>query len=259
VVGKPKSGKSTLTCALAEALAGNASAFLGRSLRSGRVVYLSEEGAGTLKAKLTGHIRVLTRDSAWPRPSWAELIADATAEAKRIDSRVLIIDAFSFWSSLGEGQENDSAVMQRTLGALVEATSAGLAVVLVHHQRKGGGEDGDAVRGSGAIFAAVDMLIEVERSKGEDAATHRQLVATGRWQDAPPVLIVDYQPRDRSWRVVGEADGREEVADLGIRERILDALPGADPGATEPEVAEVAEMDPRALSGPLRNWSRKGP
>ena len=165
---------------------------------------------------------------------------------------MLVIDSFSFWSSLGEGQENDSAVMQRTLGALTEATSAGLAVVLVHHQRKGGGEDGDAVRGSGAIFAAVDMLIEVERSKGEDATTHRQLVATGRWQDAPPVLIVDYQPRERSWRVIGEADGRDEVAEVGMGERILGALPNEAPGATEDELAEVLETDKRKVGKPLR-------
>jgi hypothetical protein len=76
--------------------------------------------------------------------------------------------------------------MQSTIGALGAATGAGLAVLLVHHQRKGGGQDGDAVRGSGAIFAAVDMLIEVERPTGDGTpATHRQLVATGRWQNAP--------------------------------------------------------------------------
>jgi predicted ATP-dependent serine protease len=176
IAGRPKSGKSTLTCAFAEAVNGDADSFLDRSLRHGKVLYVSEEGAGTLKPKLTARIRTLTRDAAWPLPGWAELIAEATAEAQRIGATVLIIDSLSFWSagSLGEGQENDSGVMQRILGALVAATRAGLAVVLVHHQRKGGGEGGDAVRGSGAIFGAADMLVEVERLDGDSPPTHRQ-------------------------------------------------------------------------------------
>lgn len=252
VAGKPKSGKSTLACALAEALTADLGAFLGRSLRHCSVVYLSEEGAGTLKPKLSGRIRTLTRDSAWPRPDWDALVTAATAEAKRIGATVLIVDSLSFWGSLAEGQENDSAVMQRTLGALGAATSAGLAVMLVHHQRKGGGEEGDAVRGSGAIFAAVDMLIEVERSKGDSTPTHRQLVATGRWRDAPPVLIVDHDPRERSWTVIGEAGDRGAAGELGMRERILDALPSEPPGITEAELAELLNIDKRKISGPLR-------
>ena len=267
VAGKPKSGKSTLACGLAEALTAGAGEFLGRAVRQCSVVYLSEEGAGTLKPKLSGRIRTLTRDGAWPRPGWATLIAAATIEADRIGATVLIVDSLSFWSSLDEGQENDSAVMQRALGALGAATSTGLAVVLVHHQRKGGGEDGDAVRGSGAIFAAVDMLIEVERPKSDSAPTHRQLVSTGRWQDAPPVLIVDHDPRERSWRVVGEAGDRTAAGEFGIREQILDALPIEEPGITERELAERARarhpQDRRTATqtrrGGCRETRRRGP
>jgi AAA domain len=256
LAGKPKSGKSTLACGLAEALNAGVDGFLEQALRKVGVIYLSEEGAGTLKPKLTGRIRTLTRDGAWPRPSWAALITAAIEEANRVGATVIIVDSLSFWSSLGEGQENDSAVMQGILGALIAATSSGLAVVLVHHQRKGGGEDGDAVRGSGAIFAAVDMLIEVERAKGD--STHRQLVATGRWRDAPPVLIVAHDPRERSWRVIGEAGDRDAAGELGIRDRILESLPSEEPGVTENELVEVVEIDKRKVSGPLRKLVAEG-
>jgi RecA-family ATPase len=64
IAGKPKSGKSTLACALAEELTAGSDSFLGRPLRRCSVVYLSEEGAGTLKPKLHGRIRTLTRDGA---------------------------------------------------------------------------------------------------------------------------------------------------------------------------------------------------
>ena len=43
---------------------------------------------------------------------------------------------------------------------LIDATRAGLAVLLVHHQRKAGGEDGDAIRGSSALAGATDANVE---------------------------------------------------------------------------------------------------
>ena len=167
------------------------------------MVYVSEEGAGTLRHKIpaTDRLRVLTRDAAWPKPTWPELVTGSVAEALRVDAVMLVIDALSFWASIREGQGRDAGAMQAVMDALGEATRAGLVVLLVHHQRKGGGDDGEAVRDSSAIVGAVDVLIEIERI-GEDAAPgHRRLVATGRWPQIPPVLVVDRDaaPRGGWW------------------------------------------------------------
>jgi hypothetical protein len=244
--GKPKVGKSTLAWALAEAAASGAGSFLGRRVRGGPVVYLTEESAGTLRHKLpksrNAGMRVLTRDAAWPKPSWVDLIEGAVAEAGRVGAVLLVIDALSFWASISEGQARDAGAMQRVMDALVSATSSRLAVLLVHHQRKGGGEEGEAVRDSSAIVGAVDVLVEYERV--EDAPhTHRRLVGVGRWAQTPPVLVVEHDPRTVSWRVLGEADGRGDAAGVGWRDRLLHALPEEEPGVTYEDIAGLLDAD----------------
>ena len=148
LAGKPKAaGKSTLAWALAEAAAVGALGFLGRQVRPCPVVFVSEEAAGTLAHKVPAKapIRVLTRD-VWPRPTWPGLITAASAEAERIGAGLVVIDALSFWAAITEGRTGDAAAMQAVMDALTQATRAGLAVLLIHHTRKSGGEQGDAVR-----------------------------------------------------------------------------------------------------------------
>src|SRR4051794_672404 len=76
LAGLPKAGKTTLVAALIEAVATEAMpSFLGRRVNSGPVLLASEEGDGTLAPKLrelpAGRVRVLSRDSCWPKPSWS--------------------------------------------------------------------------------------------------------------------------------------------------------------------------------------------
>ena len=245
--------KSTLACALAEALSRRRQQLPRPPAPTGGVVYLSEEGAGTLKPKLHGQVRTLTRDGAWPRPDWATLIEAAITEANRIGATVLIIDSLGFWGSLDEGQENDSAVMQRTLGALGAATSAGLAVVLVHHQRKGGGEDGDAVRGSGAIFAARRHAdrgrTAQKRQRTHPPAARRDRTMGGRAAGARrrprPARALLAGGRARRGTGPPRASSRSGSGS-STRSR------SRTPGTTESELAELLEIDTRKVSGPLR-------
>jgi hypothetical protein len=242
--GKPKAGKSTLVCALVEAMAAGATEFLGRAITPGPVVYVSEEGGSTLAPKLPANddVRVLTRDAVWPRPPWAQVVEAATAEAKRVGAGLLVVDAFAFWAAFAEGSENDAGTTQAAVAALGPATSAGLAVVLVHHQRKSGGEGGDAVRGSGAIFGAVDALLEVERPDEKSPPGHRRLIAVGRWPNMPAVLLVERDHGTGAWRTLGTAADRTEAAMVGVCERVLDALPDEPPGLSRGELEELTGM-----------------
>lgn len=255
LAGKPKSGKSTLACALVDAMVAHADTFLGREIGDPLViVYVSEEGPTTLAHKLpaSNRVRVLTRDAAWPKPTWPALVAAAATEAHRLSTSLIIIDALSFWASFGPDQEKDAGAAQKVMDALTAATRDGITVLLIHHQRKAGGEDGDAVRGSGAIFGAVDMLVEIERC-GEDAPPgHRRLVATGRWSGAPPVLVVDRDPEHAAWRVIGEAEDRGGSATLTMRDRVLRALPDEEPGSTERELGDLLDVDKRKFGTTLR-------
>jgi hypothetical protein len=260
VAGKPKSGKSTLLCALLDAVTNGAGSFLGREVRGGAAVLLSEEGAGTLVHKLpeSDRLHVLTRERApWPKPGWAELVMAATEAARDRGAGLLVLDSLSFWTRLSEGQAKDAGVMQGVMDRLALATRAGLAVVLVHHHRKSGGESGDAVRDSSAILGAIDMLLEIERLGDEAPPTYRRLVTMGRWP-ADTVLVAERDPATGVWRVVGEAADRAATVELGYRERILRALPKEPPGATEAELVDLVALDKRKLSGPLRELLEAG-
>ncbi len=262
VGGKPKAGKSTLVLAAVEAIATGAPTFLGRGIRGGPVVYVSEEGAGTLRSKLptSDRIRVLTREDAWPKPTWTDLVLAAVTEARRVDAVLLVIDTFAYWAALGADQEKDAGAVGGALNALVEAALAGLAVVLVHHHRKGGGENGDALRGSTALPGVVEVIMDIERLPDPDAPpAHRQILGLGRYPErTPAALVVDRDPATCAWRVIGEADGRSDAERVSWREKLLGALPATEPGATREDIERLLGADCRKWRGDLGALAKDG-
>lgn len=260
LAGKPKAGKSTLACEISEAVDNpETTCFLERCIGDGPVVFISEEGSGTLAPKLSRSTRsvALTREGVWPKPSWPALIAAAVEKAEVIEAALLVIDSLSFWASFREGQAKDSGAAQEALSALTAATNTGLAVLLVHHQRKAGGGDGDAVRDSNAIVGAVDVLIELEKLGEGTPDGRRRLVGVSRWDGkTPPVLVLDRDAETGRWQTVGHVASREEASALGMRDRILAAMP--DHPVTEAELVELVGEDKRKVGDPLRALVERG-
>lgn len=256
--GRPKCGKSTLLSAIVAATASGAKSFLGRRVAPCPVVLLTEEGASTLRHKLPDaeNVHVLTREGAWPKPAWPELVAAATEKARTVGASLLIIDSLSFWAGFAAESEQDSGAMQQALDALHAATLAGLAVVVVHHQRKAPGGEGTAIRGSSAIAGAVDVIVELERLPEGSPATQRRLVAVGRWPQTPAVLVVQLDPGAGDWRVIGEGEDREASVSVSLRGPILDAL-GGDPATTD-EVAEACGLKRPTVVPVLSELEREG-
>ena len=246
LAGKPKSGKSTLALAITDAVAAQAPAFLGRSSAGGGVVYVSEEGATTLAHKLPASegVRVLTRDVAWPKPTWIELVEATVAEAERTGAGMIVIDTLSFWGALPAEREKDAGAAQDLMEPLVRAARADVAVLLVHHGRKGGGEDGEGVRGSTAIAGAADIILELERPR-ENATPHqRVLLALSRYPQTPGALMFDHDAATGAWGVLGEAEDRSGAGKAQRRAEVLGAL-GSD---------ELTRADLTDLLGDAREW-----
>lgn len=242
--GKPKAGKSTLLYALAEAAAAQRDEFLGRTLQGGPVLFVSEEGIGTLGTTFPRHaeIHLLTRETCWPKPTWPDLVSAAAAAAADLNAALVVIDTFAYWGALAADAEKDAGSVQPLLDALGEIAQTGCAVVLDHHHRKAGGEDGDAIRGSGAIVGGVDAFAELEKIEGAPS-NHRRLVVTPRWS-APPVLIVEYD-EVFGHRVIGQASDREHSGEIGWTDQLLEAIPTTGDGVTLEEIAELLDADRR--------------
>jgi hypothetical protein len=239
--GKPKVGKSTLACAAAVAVSSPACAeFLDRGVATGPVAYVSEEAAVTAVAKLPDEgVWLLTREAAWPRPPWADVVHAAVKVSRREGAVLLVIDTFPYWAALPPEAEKDAGAVTEAMGELVGAARDGLAVLLVHHSRKAGGDEGDALRGSGAFAGVADAILEVERPRDEGPPNQRQLVALARWSSCPGLLLVDRDHATGAWRKVGEGDSRDDAADLTWRERLLEAVPADGYGITFTELERV--------------------
>lgn len=243
LAGKPKAGKSTLAVAASEAVAREASTFLGRPVVGGPVVYVSEEPAGTLAHKLPAidAIRVLTRDAAWPKPDWTELVAGAVAEAKCRGAVLLVVDTLPFWASLPAEAEKDAGAAQAAMQPLLDATRDGLSVLVLLHQRKGGGEDGESVRGSGAITGTGDIVLELERTQ---RPCERVLLGLSRYPNTPGSLIIKRDSATGAWSSIAEGE-RSDARSIGDRQAILTAL-------TDDELTR-GELE-AATGSPQRQW-----
>jgi AAA domain len=246
LAGKPKAGKSTLALATANAIASTAASFLGHSIDGGPVVYVSEEGAGTLAHKAgTGDIRFATRDTAWPRPDWETLVAAARAEASRVQAKVIVIDTFAAWAGLGPESEKDAGTIQEAIEPLLELTRKGFAVLLVVHTRKGGGEDGEGIRGSGALAGAADIILELERVQGAPPR-QRKLLALSRYPQTPGVLVIEHDPDIGAWTAIGEATDRGDAREITDRAALTAAFRHTE-ALTRQELEE-------AVGSPERQW-----
>jgi len=121
-------------------------------------------------------------------------------------NKLVVLDTLAGYWDLDD--ENDNAKVLRAGSPWLDLARTAAAVLLVHHDRKSGGEDGKGVRGGSALFGLVDQLITLERRQG-GSATQRVIKALGRY--GPAELVADY------------VEGRY-VPVGGVPERLLNAL-----------------------------------
>jgi hypothetical protein len=213
VAGLPKVGKSTLIFGLLRALR-DGQAFLDGATSTARALLLTEEREATLAQKkaLFGldddDVHVLMRHEVRDTP-WKDVVEQATAYALQLELALLIVDTIDKWMPLvGEGAENDTGQTVRGFLPLMEAASAGLAVIPVTHHRKGEGSHGERVRGNTSITGAVDVILELERAKGAFGEQGGRLIAgTSRFASTPESLAVELM--DGAFIAIGSKDAAE--------------------------------------------------
>lgn len=203
-----KSGKSTLLSHLLRSLGGSESQFLGQSVHpNSRVLYLSEEHesiwADRRDELLIGdHVGIACRPFK-NRPTMAEWRDYLRARAENVRTHqfdLVVIDTLSKMWPVRE--ENDAGQVEEALMPLWELAAEGVAILLVHHTRKSGGEQFTSARGSGGLSAFCEILIEFGPTDSDPKQTKRMLKGKGRYRETPVQLLAELV----NGRYVGHGD-----------------------------------------------------
>jgi hypothetical protein len=251
LVGRAKAaGKTTFIAHLIRALL-DGSPFLQQATMATPVVFLTEQPATSLRTVLerTGiadrdDLLILTwreaRGVAWP-----DVVAAAVAECARIGARALIVDTLPAFAGIHGDAENDAGAALAAIEPLQAAAADGLAVIVVRHERKGGGDVGDSGRGSSAFTGAVDVVMRLARQENPVRPTVRVLSTLSRFDETPPELVIELT--DAGYIVLGD---QAAVAFAEARATVLDLLP-EDIGLTVAEILERAGGKRTTIQGAL--------
>ena len=201
LAGKPKEGKTTLSYEIATKVAQGVP-FLGRQTRQGAVLILAlEEHARDVRIRLH-HLGASTQDGVFvhtgPLAPTATALDEVMVFATEHGVTLILIDTLSaFWKIR---DENDAAEMTKVVKPLLQlARESGACVLLIHHARKSEGSYGDEIRGSGALFAAVDVALIMKRHAVQ---TQRILQAQSRYVETPSELVLEL--RDSGYVALGD-------------------------------------------------------
>ena len=243
--GSPKVGKTTLLAHLIAAMLDGREDYCGAALTPCPVIYVSEESEVEWQQRarewpdpVLDGLHLVTREDFMTATDWRALVADVAGQAGEVGAGLLVFDTFRALARLGEGGENDAGKVGEAFEPVRAAAGQGLAILINHHDRKGGGQYGEGASGSGAFFAHVDALVTMRRHDGSDA--RRRLEVLARWP-SPPEAVVEYRA-DVGYDHLGS---RAEV-------RAVDAA-----GAVE-GVAEQVEAALRIAADPMTQAEVEG-
>src|SRR5215213_5193665 len=251
LVGKPKKGKSWMGLGMCEAVATGGVAFGIKHVEQGDALYLAlEDNRKRLKRRLK---KILNGSAApdnmhlyteWPRldEGGAEQL-DAWLD-EHPEARLVVIDTLAKIRKPARGQNvyaEDYAALEQLLPLSAKHS---VAIVVVHHLRKGEAEDPqDTISGSTGLTGGVDGYMILQRTRGSKGPT---LYVDGRDVEDPTEYALSWNINTATWTIEGEA---EEVHISKARADILLTLNRArkaDPPKMAMTPKEVADITPGA-------------
>jgi KaiC/GvpD/RAD55 family RecA-like ATPase len=186
--GPPKVGKGTLVTYIVRQVAAGERC-LGEPVQGGPVLWVDLEQGHRLNR------RKFTEADAGSTMHPIHIYAGPVPPLEQVENwlietgaKLLVIDSLSRFLRLAD--ENSNAEVTAGLAPLVDlAHRLDVGIVLIHHDRKSGGDHGAGLRGASSLLAVVDVAIHVRRESAEDDQA-RRLVGIGRYDEANTTRIV---------------------------------------------------------------------
>ncbi|HKI36576.1 MAG TPA: AAA family ATPase, partial [Gemmataceae bacterium] len=212
-----KSGKTTLlSILLARRETGGEVA--GLALAPGRTAVVSEESAllwNERRQKLGFGPSVAFQCRPFRgKPTteqWLALIDRLADLNVRRGVDLAVIDTLA--SFLPGRDESNAGLMLEALLPLQHLTERGMAVLLLHHPRKGAPADAQAARGTGALAGYADIVLEMRHyTRAAEDDRRRVLHGYSRHEQTPRVRVIELNPEGTDYRCLGA------LADLEFEE-----------------------------------------
>jgi hypothetical protein len=220
-----KTGKTTLLgVLLARRAAGGTLA--GRALKPGRTAVVCEEDAGHWEQRrrtldFGNDVAFFCRPFEGHKPimrEWQGLINSIALLSRDRPIDLAVFDPLAPF--LPGRSENHAELMLEALMPLDHLLSHGIAVLLLHHPRKGRALDGQAARGSGALLGHADIVVEMHPYPGAGEADRRRVLrAQSRYPATPRQLVIEWSADGTDYLARGTA------ADEEFRQHWLELMP----------------------------------
>jgi hypothetical protein len=236
-VGKIKAaGKSTFVSFMVAAIL-NGTKFLGELTVRSPVIWLTEQNDVSFREVLRranllgrGDLLILSHHLVGSRP-WTVIAELAVVKAEEIGAKLIVVDTLTAFAGLSGDAENRAGDAEAAVRAISEpATAHGIAVALILHERKSGGDVGEASRGSSALGGAADLIVSIRRLDDPSRPNARLIRTLGRFDETPLELVIELLPT--GYAPVGTASDAKTTS---VEDAVLQALPSDSAGAVRVE------------------------
>lgn len=246
--GMPKDGKTTFITHLLLAMENN-SDFLGLEVKNTKTLIVTEETKASwhqkkVRARLNGQsVGIIPRY--WydrnHRANWEKGIEELRDLCLKEEIGLVFIDTISyFWTITSE---NDATEVTNTLKPLHLLTNAGIALILVHHDRKAGGSNVKGVRGSTALTGFPDIILGLTKLSDKSVLT-----GDGRYEETPSKLSFRLSDDESHFELL-ESSQPTNVTQEQKLDDILSYIPLSPEGLTRAEITQKW-VDDKGVSPP---------
>lgn len=242
----PKAGKSTMLFHFLAALQ-QSQPFLGLDTVKQKTLLFTEESLSLLnhRRSLLGNMDIHAVPLQ-PGLSWPMVVGFAKLKAQAGYNLIVVDTVSRFWDVHDEG--NAIEILRAVNPILTVSRLTGAALLLIHHTRKSGGAEGNAIRGSNALLGSADIGMELTRITRWDKGPRRRLEALSRYPDTPDTLYMELTED-------GYVASDSEVAPLEQTVMTIVTMEGM---ATADDLAESAGVALRTAQRTLSEMAARG-